>query len=176
MRMPRLLLQVPLLRAPAQPKWCSLILTKPLPQTGAHHSPGRVYRAPCPPAELIASNGLDRQFEVDVPTRSGTRPCSPLVRGQWSSDITYIKTHEGWLYLSVVIDLFSRRVVGWSAQPRMTTDFALQALLAAVWRRKPKAKVMIVFRPQGSQFPPLRVAAVPEPAQSQWREPPRKLP
>jgi transposase InsO family protein len=41
------------------------------------------------------------------------------------------------LYLSVVIDLFSRRVVGWSAQPRMTTDLALQALLAAVWRRKP---------------------------------------
>ena len=46
-------------------------------------------------------------------------------------------------YLSVVIDLFSRRVVGWSAQPRMTTDLVLQALLAAVWRRKPKAKVMI---------------------------------
>lgn len=59
------------------------------------------------------------------------------------TDITYIKTHEGWLYLAVVIDLFSRRVVGWSAQPRMTTDLALQALLAAVWRRKPKAKVMI---------------------------------
>lgn len=54
------------------------------------------------------------------------------------TDITYIKTHEGWLYLSVVIDLVSRRVVGWSAQPRMTTDLALQALLAAVWRRKPK--------------------------------------
>jgi putative transposase len=59
------------------------------------------------------------------------------------TDITYIKTHEGWQYLSVVIDLFSRRVVGWSAQSRMTTDLALQALLAAVWRRKPKAKVMI---------------------------------
>ena len=67
------------------------------------------------------------------------------------TDITYIKTHEGWLYLAVVIDLFSRRVVGWSAQPRMTTDLALQALLAAVWRRKPKAKVMI-HSDQGSQF------------------------
>ncbi len=51
------------------------------------------------------------------------------------TDITYIKTHEGWLYLSVVIDLFSRRVVGWSAQSRMTTDLVLQALLAAVWRQ-----------------------------------------
>jgi putative transposase len=67
------------------------------------------------------------------------------------TDITYIKTHEGWLYLSVVIDLFSRRVVGWSAQSHMTTDLALQALLAAVWRRKPKAKVMI-HSDQGSQF------------------------
>jgi putative transposase len=60
-----------------------------------------------------------------------------------ASDITYIKTHAGWLYRAVVIDLFSRRVVGWSAQPRMTTDLALQALRAAVWRRKPKATVMI---------------------------------
>ena len=68
-----------------------------------------------------------------------------------ASDITYIKTHEGWLYLAVVIDLFSRRVVGWSVQPRMTTDLALQALLAAVWRRKPKARVMI-HSDQGSQF------------------------
>lgn len=68
-----------------------------------------------------------------------------------ASDITYIKTYEGWLYLAVVIDLFSRRVVGWSAKPRMTTDLALQALLAAVWRRKPKARVMI-HSDQGSQF------------------------
>jgi putative transposase len=67
------------------------------------------------------------------------------------TDITYIKTHEGWLYLAVVIDLFSRRVVGWSAQPRMTTDLALQALLAAVWRRKPRTRVMI-HSDQGSQF------------------------
>ena len=68
-----------------------------------------------------------------------------------ASDITCIKTHEGWLYSAVVIDLFSRRLVGWSAQPRMTTELALQALLAAVWRRKPKAKVMI-HSDQGSQF------------------------
>ena len=69
----------------------------------------------------------------------------------WVTDITYIRTHEGWSYLSVVIDLFSRRVVGWSMQSRMTTDLALQALLSAVWRRKPKTKVMI-HSDQGSQF------------------------
>jgi transposase InsO family protein len=64
------------------------------------------------------------------------------------TDITYIKTHEGWLYLCVVIDLFYRRVVGWSAQSRMTTDLALQALLMA--DLAPKA-----FG-QGSRFIPIR--------------------
>lgn len=104
-------------------------------QVGYKRRPGKHGGKPA----VVASNILDRQFEVDAPDRV------------WVTDITYIRTHEGWLYLSVVIDLFSRRVVGWSAQPRMTTDLALQALLAAVWRRKPKAKVMI-HSDQGSQF------------------------
>lgn len=104
-------------------------------QIGYRRRPGRYGSKPA----VVATNALDRQFDVGVPDRV------------WVTDITYIKTHEGWLYLSVVIDLFSRRVVGWSAQPRMTTDLALQALLAAVWRRKPKTKVMI-HSDQGSQF------------------------
>jgi putative transposase len=104
-------------------------------QIGYKRRPGRYGGKPA----VVASNTLDRQFEVDAPDKV------------WVTDITYIKTHEGWLYLAVVIDLFSRRVVGWSAQPRMTTDLALQALLAAVWRRKPKARVMI-HSDQGSQF------------------------
>jgi putative transposase len=104
-------------------------------QVGYRRRPGRYGGRPA----AVASNTLARQFEVDAPDKV------------WVTDITYIKTHEGWLYLSVVIDLFSRRVVGWSAQPRMTTDLALQALLAAVWRRKPKARVM-VHSDQGSQF------------------------
>ena len=58
---------------------------------------------------------------------------------------------RGWLYLCVVIDLFSRRVVGWSAQSRMITDLALQALLMAVWRRKPTGRIT-VHSDQGSQF------------------------
>jgi len=106
-----------------------------LAQVGYKRRPGRYGGKPA----VVASNTLDRQFEVDAPDKV------------WVTDITYIKTHEGWLYLSVVIDLFSRRVIGWSAQPRMTTDLALQALLAAVWRRKPKEKVMI-HSDQGSQF------------------------
>lgn len=67
------------------------------------------------------------------------------------TDITYIKTHEGFSYLAVVIDLFSRRVVGWSMQNRQPTDLVLQALLMAVWRRKPTSKVQ-VHSDQGSQF------------------------
>jgi putative transposase len=106
-----------------------------LAQVGYKRRPGRCGGKP----SVVASNTLDRQFEVAVPDKV------------WVTDITYIKTHEGWLYLAVVIDLFSRRVVGWSAQPRMTTDLALQALLAAVWRRKPKTRVMI-HSDQGSQF------------------------
>jgi len=88
---------------------------------------------------VITDNTLARQFDVAAPDTV------------WVTDITYIKTHEGWSYLAVVIDLFSRRVVGWSMQSRMTTDLVSQALLAAVWRRKPKTKVMI-HSDQGSQF------------------------
>ena len=59
------------------------------------------------------------------------------------TDITYIKTYEGFLYLAVVIDLYSRRVVGWSTHSRQYTDLVLQALLMAVWRRKPIGRVLI---------------------------------
>lgn len=88
---------------------------------------------------IVIDNTLDRQFDVNTPDKV------------WVTDITYIKTYEGFSYLAVVIDLFSRRVVGWSMQSRQTTDLVLQALLMAVWRRKPKERVMI-HSDQGSQF------------------------
>ena len=69
----------------------------------------------------------------------------------WVTDITYIRTHEGWLYLAAVIDLFSRKVVGWSMQPRMHTRLVLDALMMAMWRRRPAAGV-VVHSYQGSQF------------------------
>jgi putative transposase len=104
-------------------------------QIGYKRRPGHYGGKPA----IVADNTLDRKFEVHAPDTV------------WVTDITYIKTHEGWSYLAVVIDLFSRRIVGWSMQPRMTTDLALQALLSAVWRRRPKTKVM-VHSDQGSQF------------------------
>ena len=88
---------------------------------------------------VVVDNTLGRQFDVSAPNTV------------WVTDITYIKTYEGFAYLAVVIDLYSRRVVGWSMQGRQTTDVALQALLSAVWRRKPKNKVLI-HSDQGSQF------------------------
>ncbi|MBN4066219.1 IS3 family transposase [Ahrensia sp. AH-315-G08] len=88
---------------------------------------------------IVVNNTLDRQFNVDAPDRF------------WVTDITYIKTYEGFAYLAVVIDLYSRRVVGWSIQSRQTTELVIQALLMAVWRRKPKNKVLI-HSDQGSQF------------------------
>jgi putative transposase len=67
------------------------------------------------------------------------------------TDITYLRTHEGWLFLAVILDLYSRQVVGWSMQPRMHSDLVLQALVAAVWRRKPRPG-LVLHSDQGSQF------------------------
>ncbi len=69
----------------------------------------------------------------------------------WVTDITYIRTHEGWLYLAVVLDLYSRRVVVWSLQSRIKKELVLGALLMAVWRRKPTSAVT-VHSDQGSQY------------------------
>ncbi|MEZ5063409.1 MAG: IS3 family transposase [bacterium] len=87
----------------------------------------------------VAPNRLERKFEQDQPNRA------------WVTDITYVRTLEGWLYLAVVIDLFSRRVVGWSMQRRIDRHLVLQALLMAVRRRRPTSKVLI-HSDQGSQF------------------------
>ena len=77
---------------------------------------------------LTSPNTLNRQFNPTYPDQS------------WVTDITYIRTHEGWLYLAVVMDLFSRRIVGWSMQSRITKELVLDALLMGVWRRKPTLK------------------------------------
>lgn len=68
------------------------------------------------------------------------------------SDITYIPTHEGWLYLTVIIDLFSRKVVSWNMSPRMKTDTVCDALTMAVWQRKPKTGFIgVITKPDGKQ-------------------------
>ncbi len=89
--------------------------------------------------DIVAPNLLDRQFEVDAPNR------------WWVSDITYIHTHEGFLYLAVVMDLFARNIVGWSMGSRITDDLVLSALTMAYWRRRPAHTVML-HSDQGSQY------------------------
>lgn len=91
------------------------------------------------PRALAASNVLDRQFQADGPNQ------------KWVADFTYIWTAEGCLYVAVVLDLYSRRVVGWSMQASMTSQLVADALMMAVWRRgKPVA--LLHHSDQGSQY------------------------
>lgn len=87
----------------------------------------------------VAQNLLDRDFA----------PCAP--NKVWTSDITYLWTDEGWLYLAIVIDLFNREVVGWSLKPRMTADIVTDALTMAWFRRRPSAGLMH-HSDRGSQY------------------------
>ena len=86
-----------------------------------------------------APNRLQRELTVALPDQV-------LV-----TDITYIRTHEGWLYLTAVIDFYSRAVVGWSMKATMAIELVLDAMMMAVWRRRPKNPVLI-HSDQGSQF------------------------
>jgi transposase InsO family protein len=87
----------------------------------------------------IAPNVLNRRFD------------GWQVNQAWVADITYIATAEGWLYLACVMDLASRRIVGWSMSERMKADLVCQALKSAYWRRKPPAG-LIMHSDRGSQY------------------------
>jgi putative transposase len=87
----------------------------------------------------VAPNVLERRFDGWDINRA------------WVSDITYCRTVEGWLYLAVVMDLASRRIVGWSMSDRLEADLVCQALKAASWRRKP-APGLIMHSDRGSQY------------------------
>jgi putative transposase len=87
----------------------------------------------------VFNNVLDRQFDVEQPDQV------------YAGDITYLWTQEGWLYLAVVIDLFSRKVVGWSIGSRMNARLVTDALMMAIWQRRPEAG-LIVHSDRGSQY------------------------
>jgi len=90
-------------------------------------------------ASAVAANMLDRNFEAPAPNR------------RWIADFTYLWTAEGWLYVAAVIDLFSRRVVGWSMSAAMTAELVTDALVMAIWRRgKPDA--LLHHSDRGSQY------------------------
>jgi putative transposase len=93
-------------------------------------------------AHPIAPNILKRRFDVKA---------LKAVNRVWAGDITYIETQEGWLYLAVVIDLRSRRVIGWSMSHRMAEELVLDALRMALLRRKPP-RGMLHHSDRGSQY------------------------
>lgn len=87
----------------------------------------------------VAPNRLDRQFEVATPNKV------------WTADITYVWTLEGWLYLAVVMDLYSRQIVGWAMDARMKVQLVIDALAMAYWRRKP-SEGLLHHSDRGSQY------------------------
>jgi putative transposase len=91
------------------------------------------------PEASIAPNVLQREFEAAAPDQ------------RWAADFTYIWTLEGWLFLAVVLDLYSRRIVGWSMRSRMTWELVADALLMAVWRRGWPTH-LLHHSDQGSQY------------------------
>ena len=94
---------------------------------------------PTTPLTPVADNVLDRAFEPEAPDRV------------WAADITYVPTGEGWLYLAVVVDLFSRRVVGWAVRPSLGREIATAALVAAIRDRRP-GPGLIHHSDQGTQY------------------------
>lgn len=100
----------------------------------------RRFRGPSPSTGLAAvGNVLDRQFATSAPNR------------RWVTDITYLTTAQGWLFLAVVLDLFSRRVVGWATSDRLGEGLALDALTMSVARRHP-ARGLVHHSDRGPQY------------------------
>jgi len=91
------------------------------------------------PEHCIAPNLLNRQFEATAPNQ------------RCVADLTYIWTDEGWLYFAVVLEMFSRRIVGWSMSQEMTAQLVTDALVMAVWRRG-KPRELLHHSDQGSQY------------------------
>ena len=89
--------------------------------------------------DAVAHNLLNQNFNPSAPNEV------------WAGDITYLKTAEGWMYLAIVMDLFSRRIVGWHIDKRMTTDLVRQAMRKAVNLRQPP-KGLVFHSDRGSQY------------------------
>jgi putative transposase len=100
-----------------------------------YKQPGFRYTKPA----VSAPNRLQQQFSVGRPDMA------------WVTDITYIRTYEGWLYLAVVMDLYSRMIIGWSMKTTLAKEIVLDALLMALWRRAPEHDV-VIHSDQGSQY------------------------
>ena len=122
---------------------CGLHRIERLMRAQALRARPRRRRAPSDTGErrtdAVAPNALNRAFDAPAPNQ------------RWVADFTYIWTAEGWLYVAVVLDLFSRRAVGWSMKADMTTQLVIDALLMALWRRD-RPRELLHHSDQGSQY------------------------
>ena len=137
--------------------YCSPRMVRELRVRGFSASKARVER-------LMRDNGIHarhkRRYKVTTDSKHGlavadnllARNFTPTAPNQvWTSDITYLWTDEGWLYLAIVLDLLNREVVGWSLKPRMTADIVTDALTMAWFRKKP-APGLLHHSDRGSQY------------------------
>ncbi len=98
----------------------------------------RTRHIPVAKSQALIPNLLQRQFTVSRPNVA------------WVTDITYIRTWQGWLYLAVVMDLFSRKIVGWAAKPTIHRELVLEAIMKAVRSRRPRKA--LIHSDQGTQY------------------------
>ena len=110
-------------------------------KAGIHAVAKKKYRATTDSrhSHPVAVNHLNRNFKVDKPNKF------------WVVDITYVSTQEGWLYLSTIMDLYSRKIVGWSMKNRITKDLVTEALNMAIKQRKP-GRDLLLHSDRGSQY------------------------
>ena len=142
-----------------------LKLVKSIRTEGVIVNKKRIYR-------LMRKHGIysrtRRKFKVTTKQGQGARFSENLLEGKfqatraneiWTSDITYIRTKEGWLYLAVVLDIYSRQVIGWSIMERVSADLVVKALTMAIINRKP-GKDIIFHSDRGSQYTSNRVRSI----------------
>lgn len=91
-------------------------------------------------ADKVADNLLNQDFNPENPNQV------------WAGDVTYLRTHEGWMYLAIVMDLYSRKIIGWAMSKRMTVDLVERAMQMAITLRAPKEDGLIFHSDRGSQY------------------------
>jgi transposase InsO family protein len=153
----KLLWQIRLVHKKHKKRYGSPRITEELKDNGYSCSENRI-------ARLMRKNSIaaktKRKFKVTTNSKHNLPIAENIVNGNfsasapnclWASDITYIWTSKGWLYLCAILDVFNRQIVGWSMDSRMTQELVINALRQAIWRRKPDSGC-IFHSDRGSQF------------------------
>lgn len=128
---------------PAQETACRNTVARCMRELGLKSRVSRSFKpttTQADPSKTPAPNRLDQDFTADAPDR------------KWVTDITYLQTEQGWVYLAVVLDLFSRKVVGWALSSSLATELVTEALRNAIEARKPQAGKLLHHSDRGCQY------------------------